>query len=146
MPINSLKAQTRSIAIAAGTDTVFDLVADPAQLPRWAPGAARTARQDGDHWILENEGGESRIQLRASREHGTADFLSADDPRQGVFSRVLPNGEGSEYQFTMLFPADLPEEAVAAQLTIIESELQTVRALCEPLDSETTEGELTTSS
>lgn len=131
MLTNSLKAQTRSIAIAAAPDDVFDLVADPARLPEWAPGAARTARQDGDHWILENEQGEVRIAVRSSRELGTVDLLSAEDERQGVFTRVLPNEEGSEYQFTMLFPAEVPEQAVAEQMSIVESELKTVRALCE---------------
>lgn len=48
-----------------------------------------------------------------------------------MFTRVLPNEEGSEYQFTMLFPAEVPEQAVAEQMSIVESELKTVRALCE---------------
>jgi uncharacterized protein YndB with AHSA1/START domain len=131
MHTTSAFALTQSISIAASPQDVFDLVADPYALPSWAPGAARTVRPDGDHWILENDQGETRIRVRASRDHGTVDLLSAEDPRQGVFTRVLPNGEGSEYQFTLLLPAELADEAVAQQLTIIESELQAVRTLCE---------------
>jgi hypothetical protein len=125
------RAETRSIAIDAPADVVLDLVADPQALPRWAPGVARTVRQDGEAWILDNGEAEVRIVIRASREHGTVDLLSAEDPRQGVFTRVLPNGAGSEYQFTLFFPAEVPEEAVVKQLAIVDEELQAVRALCE---------------
>jgi uncharacterized protein YndB with AHSA1/START domain len=84
-----LTAHTRSISIAASPRAVFELVTDPAALPRWAPG------------------------------------------NQGVFTRVLPNGAGSEYQFTMLFPAELGAEAIGEQLKTVEAELEAVRALCE---------------
>ncbi|GAA1564568.1 SRPBCC family protein [Kribbella sancticallisti] len=130
MPTNSLhQAKTRSVSIAASPQAVFDLVTDPAALPRWAPGVARSVRVDGDDWILENAQGETRVTLRTSPDHGTVDLLIAEN--QGVFTRVLPNGEGSEYQFTMLLPADLPDEAVAEQMTIVEAELEAVRTLCE---------------
>jgi hypothetical protein len=31
----------------------------------------------------------------------------------------------------LLFPADVPDDAVAQQMTIVEAELEAVRALCE---------------
>jgi hypothetical protein len=130
MHTNSLlTAQTRSISIAAPPRAVFDLVSDPQALPRWAPGVARSVRVDGDDWIIENDQGETRVTVRASPDHGTVDLLTGEN--QGVFTRVLPNGAGSEYQFTMLFPAQLPDDAVAEQMTIVEAELEAVRALCE---------------
>jgi uncharacterized protein YndB with AHSA1/START domain len=130
MPTNSLlTARTRSISIAASPRAVFDLVTDPTALPRWAPGVARAVRVEGDDWILESDQGEARITVRASRDHGTVDLITAEN--QGVFTRVLPNGAGSEYQFTLMFPADVPDDAVREQMTIVEAELQAVRALCE---------------
>jgi uncharacterized protein YndB with AHSA1/START domain len=131
MHTNLNRSHTRSIAIAAPPATVFDLVSDPAALPRWAPGFARSARSAGDHWIIENDQGEARIVVNSSREHGTVDILSADNPAQGAYSRVLPNGSGSEYQFTLQFPSDAPEDAVTAQLAVVDAELEAVRALCE---------------
>jgi hypothetical protein len=50
-----------------------------------------------------------------------------------VRSRVLPNGSGSEYLFTLFFPADTPEAAVAQQMAVVQDELETVRALCEAI-------------
>jgi hypothetical protein len=131
MHTNFNRSQTRSISIAAAPRTVFDLVSDPSALPRWAPGFARSARPAGDHWVIENDQGESRIVVRSSREHGTVDILSADDPSQGAYSRVLPNGTGSEYQFTLQFPPDAAEDAITEQMAVVDAELQAVRALCE---------------
>lgn len=131
MHTNLQLTRTRSISIAAPPQTVFDLVADPSTLPQWAPGFARAIRPDGDQWIVENDQGEARILVRTSREHGTVDILSADEPSQGAYSRVLPNGTGSEYQFTLQFPQDAPEDAIALQMATVEAELEAVRSLCE---------------
>ncbi|ONI66833.1 hypothetical protein BWI15_26945 [Kribbella sp. ALI-6-A] len=122
---------SRSIAIDAPADAVFAFVADPRNLPRWAPGAAKSVQPSGDDWLLDNGQAEVRITVRTSEEHGTVDLLSPDDPRSGVFTRVLPNGTGSEYQFTLFFPEGTPQDAVDQQLTVIEQELATVRTLCE---------------
>ncbi len=43
----------------------------------------------------------------------------------------MPNGTGSEYLFTLFFPDGTPEEAVTKQMTVVEEELRTIRALCE---------------
>jgi len=131
MHTNLRSSHTRSIAIAASPETVFDLVSDPTAFPRWAPGFARSARPAGDHWIIENDQGEARIVVRSSREHGTVDILSADDPGQGAYSRVLPNGTGCEFQFTLQFPSDAPQDAITAQMAVVDAELEAVRAICE---------------
>src|SRR5689334_16166519 len=101
---STVRVETRSVSIDAPPETVLDLVADPRNLPRWAPNAATAVRQDGDAWLIQNGRGEARIIVHVSREHGTVDLLGAGDPRQGAFTRVLPNGAGSEYQFTLFFP------------------------------------------
>jgi hypothetical protein len=131
MPTNLLVTHSRSLAIAAPPEKVFALVSDPNALPKWAPGFARTIRRDGEHWVVENDQGEARIIVRSSPDQGTVDILNAANPSQGAFTRVLPNGDGSEYQFTTQFPPDAPEEAVSAQLLVIEEELRTIRDLCE---------------
>jgi hypothetical protein len=125
------RAETRSISIQAPPDTVLDFVGDARTLPRWAPGFARAVRPDGEHWLVDTGAGERRIALRVSRERGTADIVSATDPRVGVFTRVLSNGEGSEYLFTQFFPEGTSEEAIARQVAVVEGELRTVRDACE---------------
>ncbi len=127
----TLRSETRTISIDAPPDAVLNLVADPYRLPDWAPNFARTVRPEGEDWLIDSGGAEARITVRVSRDRGTIDLLAASDHRRGAFSRVLPNGGGSEYLLTLVFPGATEEPAVAAQMAIVEAELQTVRALCE---------------
>src|ERR671933_76722 len=128
------RAHTHAISIAAPVEIVFDLVSDPTGLPRWAPAFARTVRQDGDAWIVDSGEREARIRIRASREHGTVDFLLVGTPEGvevGAFSRVVPNGCGSEFVFTQFFADGTPERDLEDKRAVIAIELQIVRALCE---------------
>jgi hypothetical protein len=126
-----LRADTRTISIAAPPATVLDVVADPTNLPRWAPAFARAVRPDGDDWIVDTGEGELRIQVRVSRELGTVDLLRPGQPETGAFTRTVRNGDGSEFAFTLFFPPGTPDEAVARQAEVVEEELRTVRVLAE---------------
>jgi uncharacterized protein YndB with AHSA1/START domain len=120
------RSETRSITIPAPPPRVIDVVADATALPAWAPALARTVERDGEHWRID---GEATIDLRVAREHGTVDIVAADDPSRGAFTRVVPNGGGSEFLFTLFFPEGTPEEAVETQMATVEEELRAVRAL-----------------
>ena len=126
-----MRTESRSITIAAAPTTVFDYVADARNLPHWAPAFATAVRPEGDRWIVTNDAGEFPVVVRASAEHGTVDVVSAADDARGAFTRVLPNGDGAEYQFTLFFPDGTDEAAVEQQMTTVEQELEAVRAGCE---------------
>ena len=49
----------------------------------------------------------------------------------GAFSRVVPNGRGSDFVLTQFFADDMRDADLADQRAIVAVELQTVRALCE---------------
>jgi hypothetical protein len=128
------RSDTQTISIDAPRQTVLDLVADPRELPRWAPDFARAIRADGEDWIVDTGDGELRIRVRVSREHGTVDFLAAGLPagvEVGAFSRVVANGSGSEYAFTQFFADGTPDADVARQKAVVGDELRTLLALCE---------------
>jgi hypothetical protein len=129
--MQTTRSETRSISIQAPPDVVLEFVGDPRSLPYWAPGFARDIRPAGGHWLVDTGGGEREIDVRVSRAAGTVDIVSAHDPRRGVFTRVIGNGEGSEYLFTQFFPDGTSEEAIARQLAVVEGELRTVRDACE---------------
>src|ERR1700712_4352385 len=95
--------QTRSIAIDAPPQAVVELLADGNRLPEWAPAFAGEIRAEGDDWLVGSGEGEFRIRIRSSTELGTVDILSTEDERTGAFGRVIPNGDGSEFLFTLLF-------------------------------------------
>ena len=132
MPISTtLRAETRTITITAPAATVHRFVSDPANLPRWAPGFAPRIREEDGHWLIETPRGETEIVVSGSPEHGTVDVRAAADPRPSVCSRVIANGEGSEYLVTLFLAPDAGEPAVTEEMTIVEEELQAVRDLCE---------------
>jgi hypothetical protein len=133
MHMRTNRSETRSISIQAAPDTVLDFVGDARTLPRWAPGFARAIRPDGDHWLVDTGAGETCVAVLVSRERGTVDIVSGLDPSRGVFTRVLANGEGCEYLFTQFFPESVSESDIAAQVAVVEGELQTVREACEAL-------------
>ena len=122
-------AETRSISIDATPESVFAFVADPYNLPRWAPAFASAVRPDGDRWVVTSGDTELTIVVRASRELGTVDLLGGPDLTIGAFTRVLPNAGGSEYLFTLFFPDETSAQAIAAQMDVVEEELRTVGRL-----------------
>jgi hypothetical protein len=128
------RSDTQAISIDAPPEAVLDLLSDAAVFPRWAAGFARAVRVDGDDWLADTGEGEVRLRVRVSREFGTVDFLVADAlpaVEIGAFSRVVPNGRGSDFIFTQLFPDDMRDTDLADQKAVVAVELQTVRALCE---------------
>jgi uncharacterized protein YndB with AHSA1/START domain len=136
MPTNLAASETRAVSIDAPPGTVIEYLADPHQLPLWAPDFAESVRADGDQWVISSGGGEARILVRVDREHGTVDLLAAAEPRIGAFSRVVPNRDGSEFLFTLLFGAGTPEADIERQMATVERELQTVREHCERVHRE----------
>jgi hypothetical protein len=130
MPTTSLPhAETRSISIDAAPQSVFAFVADAGNLPRWAPGFASAVRPDGDRWIVTSGETELSIAVVADQVRGTIDLVRGPELNIGAFSRVVPNGTGSEYLFTLFFPDGTPQEAVTAQMDVVDGELRAVREL-----------------
>lgn len=129
------RSNTQSISIDAPPEAVLELVSDPGALPRWAPAFARAVRRaEGDQWYIDTGDGEVRMRVRCSPEHGTVDYVVAGLPpgvEVGAFSRVVPNGRGTEYMFTRFLADTMPDAEVAEQMAVLALELQTVRALCE---------------
>ena len=106
-------------------------VADPVNLPRWAPGFAPAVHERHGRWFVVGERGEFEIVVLTSDELGTFDLWPADDPQRGIRTRVIANGDGSEFVFTLLLDDDIDGAAHARQVDVVEQELGAVRELLE---------------
>ncbi|WP_410571210.1 SRPBCC family protein [Amycolatopsis sp. cmx-4-61] len=121
-------AETRTISISAPPAQVVGYLADPRHLPEWAPGFAAAVDHDHDDiWRVRTEGGAQRMSVRVAADHGVVDFVSADAPNLGLFTRVVPNLTGAELIFSLFFPGDTDPSAVAAQMAVVGDELRAVR-------------------
>lgn len=130
------RTSTHSISIASPPDKVFAFVADPEKLPVWAIGFCKEIRVDGESWLVTTPSGEE-VTIRpaaASEELGVLDsvleFGSSVEGR--TYTRVVPNGGGADYVFTMVQPAGMPDEVFDAQgaelareLTVLKAHLET---------------------
>jgi hypothetical protein len=126
------RAETRTRAIAAPPAAVLAVVADARRLPEWAPDFARAVTPEGECWRVDTGAGELLIELVVSPEAGTVDLVRPAAPTEaGARLRALPSGGGTELLFTIIFPDGVGEDAVAAQMAVVEGELETVAALAE---------------
>jgi hypothetical protein len=135
MPTILAHAETRSVAIDANPSEVFAFVSDPHNLPRWAPRFASAVRPSGEHWVVSSGASELTIDVSTDSRRGTVDLLGGPKFDRGAFTRVLPNGRGSEFMFTLFFPPDADPQAVADQMEVVETELRSVRELVQTAPS-----------
>lgn len=116
---------TDAVHIAAAADAVHAYLADAENLPAWAPTFAQRVQRDGDELLVN---GVLRMAMPRSAAARTVDFVAAADPRIGLFTRVVPSGDGCECVLTMGFPSGTPDDAVRAQMDTIATELQAIRS------------------
>ena len=129
-----MRSETRTIAIAAPPQAVYDYVSDLSVLPDWAIGFARSIRRENGGWIVTTASGEEvPIRVDADRDHGVVDFVGSPAPGAefAAPSRVLAHGDGSVYVFTVLQAPGMPDEVVDAQAEALEHELQVLKARLE---------------
>jgi hypothetical protein len=125
-----MRAETRTITIAAPPSAVHAYVTDLERLPEWAIGFAKAVRAEGDgHVVTLASGEQQRVRMEADPSTGVADFVLGDDGRAP--SRVLALGAGSVYVFTVLQAPGMSDELVDAQATALEHELQVLKARLE---------------
>jgi len=125
------QAGIRSLGVAASPADVHAYLSDAGNLPAWAPGFAPRISPSGSSWLVTRDDGEFTIDVVAEPRSRAVDFVSASDHARGLFARVLPNGDGSEVVFTLLFAPDTPQDVVATQALTLETELAAVRDACE---------------
>ena len=126
-----MRTSTEQIAVDVGHRQLFEFVADPGNLPRWAVGFCRAIRRGDDHWIAETPQGEVAIRYVIDPSLGVVDFYMspASGTEVAAFSRVVPNGDGAVYIFTQFQTPGMPDEAFEAQVRALKEELVVLRAL-----------------
>lgn len=126
-----MNVDTQTALLHGSPSEVFDFLADPENLPRWAVGFCRSIRRDGERWMVRTGHGEIPIRLDASARAGTIDFWMEVEPgvEVGAFSRVIPAPGGAAYVFTQLQAPGMPDAAFEAQVSALREELRVLQSI-----------------
>ncbi|WP_203141626.1 SRPBCC family protein [Marinobacter mangrovi] len=123
-----------STYIARSPEAVYAFASDPRNLPQWAAGLARSdVRPSGEEWMVDAPFGRVTIRFARTNEFGVMDHDVTLDSGVTVHNpmRVVPNGEGSEFIFTLFRRDDMTEDQFDADRQAVEADLASLKALLE---------------
>ena len=123
-----------SVYIARRPAEVYEFASDPRNLPRWAAGLARSeVRRDGDEWVVDAAFGRARVRFVERNSLGVMDHDVTLESGVTVHNpmRVVPNGEGSEFVFTLIRQPGMSDTQFAEDKAAIEKDLKTLKDLLE---------------
>ena len=115
-------------------DSVYEFASNPTNLPKWAAGLARSGvRQEGDAWVADAPIGRVRIRFAQQNRFGVMDHDVEPESGPVVHNpmRVVPNGEGAEFVFTLIRRPGMSDEQFAADRSAVERDLSTLKRLLE---------------
>jgi polyketide cyclase/dehydrase/lipid transport protein len=115
---------------------VYEFASDPTNLPHWAAGLARSeVRKDGDEWVADAPFGRIRVRFVERNGFGVLDHDVKLESGVTVHNpmRVLPNGEGSEFVFTLIRRPGMSDGEFARDKAAVENDLKTLKDLLERL-------------
>lgn len=125
------RSETRSVSITSPPDVVHAYLAEAKNLPEWAPAFAPSIHRSGRSWLVTGDDRRFMIDILVEPTARTVDIVSAENHARGLFTRVLPNADGSELLFTLFFGPDTPEDAIQTQILTLDAELAAVRDACQ---------------
>jgi hypothetical protein len=133
---NTVQSRVITQRVACDWRRAYALAADPARLPDWASGLARSALvRDGDHWTVKTpESGDARMRFAPPNEFGVLDHWVAPEGVPEVYLpfRVIGVAPGAcELQFTLLRQPHMDDAAFERDAEWIARDLQSLRQLLE---------------
>src|SRR5262245_51515138 len=123
-----------SVSIARRPDEVYAFASDPTNLPRWAADLARSeVGKDGDHWTADAPFGRIKLRFAPQNSFGIMDHDVTLESGVTIHNamRVVPNGQGSEFVFTLIRQPGMSDAQLAADSAAVERDLKTLKDLLE---------------
>jgi hypothetical protein len=130
-----LEVRHVSVSIDRSPDLVYQFVARPENLPKWAVGLGTSFRPRGDgSWIAEGGPvGSAMVRFEERNRLGVLDHDVTVASGETVHNpiRVIPNGAGSEVVFTLFRRAGVSPAQFARDAQAVEKDLRTLKRLLE---------------
>ena len=130
-----METRTVTTVLDAPAAAVFDYLSRVENLPDWATEFARELRRDEAGYLVVNNLGELRFQIRADAESGVIDmFAGPTVDEMAVFpTRVLELPDGrSAYSFTMFQGPGMADELFEGQYQSLKREVANIEARFAP--------------
>lgn len=128
------EVQHISIYIHRSPADVYAFASNPQNLPLWAAGLATSkVERDGGAWVADAPFGKVKIRFAEKNPFGVMDHDVELDSGLVVHNpmRVVPNGNGSEFIFTLLRQPGMSNEQFAEDMHAIEKDISALKKLLE---------------
>ena len=128
-----MKSDTQTVVLDTSRDQLFDFLASPENLPKWAVKFCHSIRKkERDWWLVTGCLGEVPVRYESDRRTGVIDFHIATPHGKAVVpSRVVPAGRGAAYVFTQFQAEWMPDPAFLEQVESLKEELLVLKGLLE---------------
>lgn len=128
------QVQHLSIYIDRPPAEVYEFASDPRNLPRWAAGLARSkVEREGDEWVMDAPFGKVHVKFAERNPFWVMDHDVRLESGVTVHNpmRVIPNGTGSEFVFSLIRQPDMSDDQFAEDKAAVERDLRTLKELLE---------------
>jgi hypothetical protein len=126
-----MRSHTVTTVLRADHRDVFAYMADIENLPEWATEFARELRCDEEGYLVINNLGEFRFEIRADAATGVIDMLAGPSAEEMVVfpTRAVALTEGrTAYTFTMFQSPGMPDELFESQYESLKREFANIEA------------------
>jgi len=130
-----METRTVSVSIRESPQKVYEFAADPAKLPKWAPGFVKSIANRDGQWVAQTTMGEVTFAFAERNSFGVLDH-GVTLPSGETFSnpmRIVANGQGSEVLFTLFRHAPMTEAEFDRDATVVLGDLEKLKAVIEAL-------------
>jgi len=127
-------AKQISVSINRPITEVYDFMANPENLPKWAEGLSRsTVIKVDDEWIADSPMGKVKIRFVKFNEFGVLDHdvtLPTGEINHNPL-RVVKNGNGSEVIFTIFHFPQISDSNFNHDIKLVEQDLKRLKKILE---------------
>jgi len=122
-----------SVFVARPQQEVYAFVADPANLPRWAPGLGTEAHRVDDAWFVETPHGRVQVTFAPHNDLGVLDHRVVTPTGEvvDVPLRVLAVGDQSEVVFTLRRGAGMTDDELDRDEQLVTADLARLKQIME---------------
>ncbi|WP_262286235.1 SRPBCC family protein [Micromonospora sp. MA102] len=122
-----------SVHIDRPVAEVYAFTADPANLPRWAPGLGGPVVREDGVWFVDTPEGRARLTFAPRNEYGVLDHEVVTPSGETVYVplRAIADGDGCEVVFTLRRSPGMTDAEFARDAGLVSGDLALLKKVLE---------------